>query len=437
VPVWAVPVWEEGPSMTTRLVAGGLAVAVPLGVLCLGVDAARARLGLVQSPFGWAGVAVVHLLATLPLAALLGQALSRPVSLPPISWLVLGGCWALLGLFVGPVLGGLAEGMPLAVAAAYRVGWCVLLQLPWTAAIFAIPTTPTDSTPPTVAEPTPPSEPAGRAASGASWWPAVTRLEWALAGAVALLLPTLHASWSAHEEIRAAQDSLERGRLVAAQRTLQALADLGCDELIGDKRPAEWVIILREQLAALARAVEQPLPLRPTLAQKRERAQQLAVLDRLDEAAELLQPLASADVQAAALLAAVEQARGRFAASDTAYRDVLARLGSASLPAEQRDRLAAAAYNGLAYNARAEGRYRQAEAVYLEALQAMPQAAAVFHFQLGKHYHEGGRPAAALPHLRRAIELDAARYAGPAGDLIEQIEQHTPGCLLRFSGTAP
>jgi len=88
------------------------------------------------------------------------------------------------------------------------------------------------------------------------------------------------------------------------------------------------------------------------------------------------------------------------------------------------------AYNGLAFSARERKAFAEAEAAYVEALEKVPAARAHFHFQLGRHYQAGGRPADALHHLETAVQLDPA-YAEPARPLTETLHSQTPGCLLR------
>ena len=63
--------------------------------------------------------------------------------------------------------------------------------------------------------------------------------------------------------------------------------------------------------------------------------------------------------------------------------------------------LLATAYDGWAEAARGAGRPADAERVLREALDRLPDRAAHFHLQLGRHYHDGGRPVPALEHLAR------------------------------------
>ena len=91
------------------------------------------------------------------------------------------------------------------------------------------------------------------------------------------------------------------------------------------------------------------------------------------------------------------------------------------------------ALEGLVFNARGDRRPADAERVLKRGLEALPDRAAYFHFQLGQHYHNGGRPSFAIDHLRNASRLDATSYGERADRLITQIQTSTPACLTRRS----
>jgi tetratricopeptide (TPR) repeat protein len=154
-------------------------------------------------------------------------------------------------------------------------------------------------------------------------------------------------------------------------------------------------------------------------------------LDRPDEAADILRPLAASSPAVALLLAAVYRDTEQWSESDALYHSALDRLSprAATDPsAREGCRMARA---GLAFNARAEGRPADAERALLRGLVEVPAAAAHFHFLLGKHYHDGGRPDTAGEHLREAVRLDPAKYRAPADADIRQIRTTTHGCLIR------
>src|SRR5262249_7971122 len=154
------------------------------------------------------------------------------------------------------------------------------------------------------------------------------------------------------------------------------------------------------------------LPLGPA-----QRGQALAVLGRLDEAAAELARCPESDASAALLLAAVLQDQEAWDESDRHFRRALALLATP----EQTPAVTAArvrACTGLAFNARAAKRFREAEAVSREALEKVPEAVAEWHLQMGRHYQLAGRPARAVEHLDEAARLDPslARQTRPLLD---------------------
>jgi tetratricopeptide (TPR) repeat protein len=161
------------------------------------------------------------------------------------------------------------------------------------------------------------------------------------------------------------------------------------------------------------------------------RAALLAQLDRLDEAADLLDPPKGLD--AVLLLGAIRQAQERFEESSDLYgraRELLEQ-GGRSDPAVRASWVRAC--DGLAFNARARGEPATAEAVYRTALAVAPDSrtAAYFHFQLALHFQQGGRPLAALDHLEQAVRRDRRTWATRAEPIRRELRQSSPGCLTR------
>ena len=159
------------------------------------------------------------------------------------------------------------------------------------------------------------------------------------------------------------------------------------------------------------------------------RAALLIQLDRLDAASDLLLPLVPVDDTATLLLATVYRDQEKWAASDELYSTALERL----LPLASNNPAARAgcltALEGLAFNARADRRPADSERTLRRGLDALPADAAYFHFQLGKHYADGGRHFLAVQHLETAERLDPARYRDQVWRLLQTIRTLTPACL--------
>jgi hypothetical protein len=385
-----------------------LAVAVPAAMLhALVPDDVRRAAGLTAAPFAWPRVLVAHLVAALPLGLLVARPLraaARAHQVPPGAWLVCAvvvlGCVALLSPGLADALSGGEFGeVPLLVL---RTLVALALVAPWCAWASDAPE-----------EPLPHAGVAFTVACG-----------------LALVPPAMYASAATAARSASANEWLASGRLAKADRALAGLCELGSDRPVAGKPPGEARRAARRDLDRLERAAQSPLP--PTVPPRARfaRAEVLIQLDRLDEAAALLEPLAAGSLNAQILLATVDRDRGHFAASAARYEAVLARaLPDAAQFPEARE-TARFAFEGLAFVARADARPADAEAALLRALEALPADAAHFHHLLGRHYHDGGRPARALEHLRRATELDP-NLAPRTAEIERAIRTGTPACLLK------
>jgi tetratricopeptide (TPR) repeat protein len=162
------------------------------------------------------------------------------------------------------------------------------------------------------------------------------------------------------------------------------------------------------------------------------RAIVLIELDQLEAARGLLEPLAAQDVTITLLLASVLRDQERWSESDVQYSRALERLlpqATTNVNAQEGCR---AAFEGLAFNARADGRPADAERVLRRGKETLPDEIAYFDFQLGKHYHDGGRPHLAMEHLRSAADRNPTQYQAPAEKLIRSLRTTTPACLPKW-----
>lgn len=154
----------------------------------------------------------------------------------------------------------------------------------------------------------------------------------------------------------------------------------------------------------------------------------LVRLDRLDDAKAQLEAATPRDTLTTLLLATVERDLGRLDLSTALFAEVW----DESLPRAAGDAQAKAdcltALNGLLHNSRESGRPEEAEPLLLQGLEALPAEAAFFHLQLGKHDAEAGRAESSAAHLKRAAELDPARYGAEADAILSQSRARAVGC---------
>ncbi len=421
---WRVPGWILG---------GALALAIPWAALTFAASAEQRALKMIVPPFAWQRLLAAHLLATLPLSlvlaagvlqllkkqtgegsflsALLEELGQLPGQGKKTAWVwgVLGAILAVVTVLNGAKLAGwldLQDGGFVAHLAV-RFLWCLLLQLPWCLL-------------------------GGQLADSAwpvHWSGAVLAALFSVAGPLLFTFHLIDTQATQFAEL------IQRDRLASAHNVAEGLHALGSREPLAGQPMGEMLPNLRSVLAQHALAVRAPLPKSAPLEVRVQRAGVLAKLGRYDEALAQLADAPATDVDAAMLRAAILQAEKRWPESTGEYRRALKLLASSSGD----DKLIAAArkrvYSGLAFNAREQRDFAEAEKNYREGLAKLPEHKAYFEFQLGRHYKEVGRPGDAVQHLETAAELDAS-YRKQAEDLIVGINmnQGTPTCFTRFWG---
>jgi hypothetical protein len=392
-----------------RLVLGAvLAVAVPGALLHLAAADRRAA-GLTAAPFAWPWVLLAHLVTALPLGFLAASRLRASPTLAAVPrgwWVVFGLGTTGLACALGP---GLAEGAAGAEAgpAALLVLRSVLavgLVVPWCAAAID-----------------PGDVPLPAARPG---------LALGLGLGLAVVPAGLFADAAVTARTKQAHDLLDRERPARALPVVTGLCELGSERPVGKQTPAELRRALAGLVPKLQRAAERPLPAAAPPVARVERAALLIRVDRLDDAAALLEPLAAADDTAGMLLATVYRDLGRWAESDRLYAAALDKFRPRAGADPQARSVCTTALDGLAFNAREAGRAGEAEAVLRRGLEALPGEAAYFHFQLGRHHADGGRPREALDHLRAAAALDPDRFGDRAAEQVRSLRTTTYGCAL-------
>ncbi len=395
---------------TSRLLIGcALAVVVPAALLHFTAASERLAAGLSAAPFAWPRVLVAHLVTALPLGFIVTGWLRSIEAINDAVrglWLAIGLGIAGLATLVGPPLGDTVSGgefgaVPLLVL---RTAFAFALVLPWCVWATDPPVTGT----PRVSNP---------------------GVLLGLGVGLALLPCGLYADAVVAARTEHARDLMHRERIVRADAVLTGLVELGSDRPIGKKLPAEVRKNVVATILRLRQAGDRPFPATAKPVDRFNRAVLMIQLDRLGEASAVLQPLVPGDDVAALLLATVYRDQERWAESDELFALVLEKLlpRAATDPAARGGALTA--LEGLAFNARADRRPADAESALNRGLEALPTHAAYFHFQLGRHYHDGGRPGLALEHLREAARLDPVAYAERVDQLVRQIQTSTHACM--------
>jgi len=232
------------------------------------------------------------------------------------------------------------------------------------------------------------------------------------------------------QELRRTQQPLPR-QLDA----LHALTEFGVSQLSTGENVKELRRQLEVRRGQCERQLRQPdseLVLSPEQQTQRQfdKGLNLYLLDRLAEAEPALLEIAPSHLRASLLLAVVLQDEKRWPHSDRWFEHTM-KLGAESPDANLGVLARSQAIDGLASNARQERRYADAVTAYRRGIEEIPQARPYFHYQLGRHFADGGRASEALAELRIAQELDESHIGKKAAKLIAELRRSTPGCVVR------
>ena len=391
-----------------RLLFGAvLAVVVPALVLDSMVGEGRRVADLSAAPFAWRRLLIAHLIAAVPLGLVVAAKCRQ--ALPALAW-----WWAALAVGVAVITG--AACAPIGDAVAHsglgmfpllllRSLFAFVLVLPWCLAAV---------------DPSPGTRPAG---------PPLVAI--AVGVGLAFIPCGLYAEAIITAQTKEAGTLLRQKRTVRAEGIVIGLRELGSGQTINGQSPSKMAEMLAFRLSALRREMDRPPRQSPSRGDRMTQVPLLIELDRLQEAAALLEPLVPGDDAATMMLAAVHRNLQRWTESDALYSAILEKL----LPQARTDESARIAcrvgFEGLAGNAQMDGRPAEAEAALTRGLNELPEDASYFHFLLGRHYHDLGRFGIALHHLETATRLDPTGIGKSADTYVHRIRTATPGCLWR------
>ncbi len=392
-----------GASVTRSIFLYLLAVVVPVVAIWFASPSTRSAYGLAVSPYAWPSLIVVHCLAAIPLAVLLGDWLrNKSKWVNPVP-LVVGGM-ILSGIAYGAMgsIGESLEGVGFGLRCVVRSLLGLLLATPFVmAARVEVP---------------------------------VFKQSWLSLGVglvVGLVLPGVWAEKLTSETVPLMSIDLAKGRLVRASRHLEALLDLAPDRNLPSGSESRTLTEIKRRLNAdLARVSERvssPPKESAKWAEKIEYANDLVSLDRLEDAEKVLVKL-SANPVAQRKLSEVYQLQKRYPESDAVLRSFL----SEGLPRTDKPAVRIAcieAFDALANNAAEQRHYNQVEAILNEAIEKLPNDEAHFRYELGLHYKMRNRPLDATRELNEAIRIDGT-LAPVAEPLIRNLKEQTPACLV-------
>lgn len=359
-----------------------------------------------HAPFGFSSVAFVHALTTLPLSVLISVWFgSFSSGRHPFFGVTIGLVLAALTAVFCPTVELTLQGVP-AGFFLLRHFWMLMLQLPWTISATAI------------------------------WeknWQFVRKIDFLITLSIATLLPYAFGAKVCRAELETIEKTLANRQIQRAFESLTHLRRYGVAKPIHGRTVSELQTELTELLANLKRSVETPL-LDPVSDDERfDLAVQLASLDKLQRASDVLTPAALRRPDAAVLLARLKFELGDEDGCLRNSQRAIKQLEE-STASDQIDLIRLQAYEMWVEQLRRRARYQQAERVLRNALQTYERIAAGLRFQLGRHYEMGGRPFEAIEQFNLAVDLDA-NYSSLVAETLKNLSQGTPACLLRYNRT--
>ncbi len=401
----AVKERRELPSFQVFVLAGAGLIAC---ALLTGIGRER---GEAAFPFVWRDVAVVQLLAALPLAGWLAAWMRRRLASGATG--VMGAVLLGTGVVVvaGGAPGGLVEaGRESAVVAGIAravVGLMVALGAVLVAEVLI-----------------------GAGPCGA---PLGRRdvLVAALGLAALLVLPGTYVGARCRHDHAQWAGLLEQSRLAEAQALGVGLQTL-------DPEAAWRGRALRGVLAEVERGVRElearvaaPLPDNTSDATRLDRAYDLAMLGRTGDALDMLDGLAAPDSpQAAGARGLIHETREEWAEARRWYARA-ERAWEALPPSPEREAGRLDAARGTGYSARKSGLLVDAETAYQKVLALAPTADS--HFLLAQFYEDTQQAMPARAHALRAMALAPGRYAEDGRKLIDKLVTLHFGCLGVFN----
>lgn len=364
-------------------------------------------------PFGWPRVAVVQVLAGLPLAVLLAALVRRTARKSSVRGIA--GVWAVLGIMMTVIVIRSAAAtadllypvqIGFTIRLLVRVMWCLSLELPW--CLFA------------------------QYLCGPLFHDAPTRgaraIVWALTLVATFGLPAAYTSAVIDGESKTLDELLKTAHLRRAQLVAERLCAVGSAKTVNGRTPDQIRRDLEMYLFKVWSFVIRPLPQSAPIEARVSYARGMALLGRQADAIQILQQMPQSNIPAILLLAAIQQDEERWDESTENFRCVLAQLDHDANEAATANCIRA--FDGIAHNALKRGAPIEAVNTFEQALKRLPNSQAHFHLRLGKHFQQMGRPGMALAHLEMAEQIGPAHFAAQAQTVSRELHMQTPGCLL-------
>lgn len=249
-----------------------------------------------------------------------------------------------------------------------------------------------------------------------------------LLGIIMLLLaPTMYVAARARDDTARLRELLEQSRLGEARELAVGLLALDPGAQFQGHPLRDVKAGIEQSVRQLESRVAASLPVYPTDQEQFDRARDFAVLGRTDEALAALQSWSGSTVSAHAcsLRGTIYETRAEWETAREWYVRAM-RAWEPSAQSPDREVRLVQATKGIAFSERKLGRYPEAEAAYLQLLALSPTADT--HFLLAQFYEDTQQTAKAHAHAREAMALAPDRYRQQGQQLIDKLVTLHFGC---------
>jgi tetratricopeptide (TPR) repeat protein len=369
-------------------------------------------------PFLWWDVAAVCLFSALPLGIAFAAALCRRAS--RVATLGLAGLAtaAGAGVFAGVASAHLGDLEPSLLAAGGILRGLISLGLALAAALgwFAI---------------------FPRRGTAGKQQPSQLNAATFFFGAVVMVVvPIVYIQARCKHDAARAMGLVEQSRLAEARRVLLRLAALSPQAVWKGEALHPFLAQLQQAISEVQSRAAAPLHDEASDSERIERARDLAILGRDEEAIRVLRasPGVLSSGEGLNLLGTIYEAREAFLAGLESYRQSRGAWEQQS-PSPERTEGLIQANRGLGYCARKLGRYAEAETAYLKVWELSPTADT--HFLLARFYEDIEHTRKAETHARLAMKLAPDRYQADGEQLLDKLMMRHFGCFGVFRSAAP
>lgn len=254
------------------------------------------------------------------------------------------------------------------------------------------------------------------------------------AALVLILIPVTYQNACCRYEARQVTELLEQSRIGDARYRLDRLLALDFNYQHHGELIRRELSDLKTTVSILSKRCESELSRTATIDARIERARELAMLGRVEQASATLYAtgVAESNADVCGLLAIISENQNQWEAALTLYLNCQA-LWHATPKESRRSDGIYAAIRGTAYCCRKLGRLQQAEDEWLKLLALSPTADT--HFLLAQFYEDIQHTAKAHLYAAKAAELSPSSYRDKAEALTKKMRQLHFGCLqLHESG---